>query len=137
MSDTHFRGKVAQKVLLYKDNKVLITRDSRDKEFELPGGRLDNDEEPKEGILREIREELGIESKLEQIFDIKTMFHGRDKETMIFIYYTASLVEENPTFKTDPLEVEEMKWVDKDSLLEYDMFPQYKEVLIDYFNKTI
>ena len=136
MSETHFRGRVAQKALIVKDNNVLITRDSRDNVWELPGGRLDDGEEPKEGILREIREELGVEASIEKMFDIKTTWHDRDKETMIFIYYIVSLVDDDPEFKADPLEVAEMEWVDSVTVENFEFFPQFGEVLKAYFEQA-
>lgn len=50
----HFEGKVAQKAIIVKGNKVLITRDSKDDVWELPGGRLDESEEPLDAMKREI-----------------------------------------------------------------------------------
>lgn len=135
MSDTHFRGRIAQKALLTNDGKILVTRDSRDDKFELPGGRLDDGEEPKEGILREIREELGVEVKINKIFDIQTRWHGRDDEMMIFIYYLVSLIDETAEFTPDSLEVAEMQWVDMASFTNYSYYEQFQEVLESYFNK--
>ena len=40
--EQHFLGKVAQKVIIIRDNQVLLVRDPRQKSeiWELPGGRL-------------------------------------------------------------------------------------------------
>ncbi len=135
MSETHFKGRIAQKAIVSKDTKVLITRDSRDELWELPGGRLDGGEEPIDGVQREIREELGVEVRVDEIFNLETMWHGRDKETMVSIYYIVSLLDESAEFKVDPIEVVEMKWVDGEELKEYEMYPQYKKVLEEYFAK--
>ena len=136
MSDTHFRGRVAQKAVLVKDGKVLVTRDSRDKVFELPGGRLDDSEEPAAGILREIKEELGVEAKILDVLSIETMYHQRDQESMLVIYYEIGLVNEGANFDVDPKEVDEMQWVDKDTYKSFEYFPEYRIVLDSYFNKT-
>ena len=135
MSDDHFRGRIAQKALLVRSGKVLVTRDSRDNKFELPGGRLDNGEEPKEGMLREIREELGVQAQIEEIFDIRTAWHARDEETMIFIYYVLSMVDETAAFTPDPLEVAQMQWVDAESVNDLKYFEQFEEVLESYFKQ--
>ncbi len=135
MSETHFRGRIAQKAIVSKDTKVLITRDSRDELWELPGGRLDDGEEPIDGVQREIREELGVEVRVDEIFNLETMWHGRDKETMVSIYYIVSLLDESAEFKVDPIEVAEMKWVDGEELKKYEMYPHYKNVLEEYFAK--
>ncbi len=136
MSTTHFVGKVAQKALLIKDGMVLITRDSGDEMWELPGGRLDTREEPREGMLREIREELGVEGKIEGIFRVRAMYHPRDKADILVVYYIVSLVDSNATFTVDPEEVADMAWVDGESYVAYSYFSEYKSILTDYFNST-
>lgn len=136
MSDSHFSGRIVQKALIVKGGKVLITRDSRDKVFELPGGRLDKDEEPMAGMLREIKEELGVEAKVNRILNINKVYHGRDNEDMIAVYYVLSLADKEPKFNVDPIEVEEMQWVDEVSYKTYKFFPEYKEALKHYFNTT-
>lgn len=136
MSETHFRGRVAQKALIVKDSKVLITRDSDDEVFELPGGRLDNGEMPKDGILREIQEELGAEAIVKNVLDIQSMHHKRDDEEMLVVYYELELVDEEVKFTPDKKEVAEMVWVDAVSYSSYEYFPEYKAALDYYFNKT-
>lgn len=135
MLGEHYKGKIAQKALIVKDGKVLITRDSRDNCFELPGGRLDAGEEPMSGILREIREELGIEAYVKRILSVQKMFHGRDKEDMIVIFYEALMKNEDAEFKVDSEEVAEMQWVDVSSYATYSYHPLYKEALEDYFEQ--
>jgi hypothetical protein len=56
---------------------------------------------------------------------------------MIFVYYVVSLIDESVDLKTDPLEVAEMKWIEQGELSVYDMYPQFKEAVEDYFNKKI
>ncbi|MFT4532416.1 MAG: 8-oxo-dGTP pyrophosphatase MutT (NUDIX family) [Candidatus Saccharimonadales bacterium] len=57
---------VIQKALLItKDNELLVIRrgetdDRRPLQWDLPGGYLDKDEELDHGIIREIKEEVGI-----------------------------------------------------------------------------
>jgi len=136
MSATHFVGKVAQKALIIKGRAVLITRDSNDEVWELPGGRLDSVEDPREGILREIREELGVEGKVDEIYDVRTMFHTRDSTDMLVVYYLVSLVDESVPFVVDKEEVAEMAWVDRESYKSYAFFPEYERVLSEYFDKV-
>lgn len=136
MSNPHFIGKVAQKALLIKDRTVLITRDSNDEVWELPGGRLDKSESPREGILREIREELGAEGKIVGVYDVRTMYHPRDAADMLIVYYLILLVKESSTFLVDKEEIAEMAWVDSESYKEYAFFPEYERVLSEYFDKV-
>ena len=135
MSNSHFVGKIAQKALIIKDRLVLITRDSGDEVWELPGGRLDTGELPREGMLREIREELGVEGRVDGIFDIKNMYHPRDKADILVVYYLMSLLDESVAFSVDPEEVAEMAWVDAKSYKSYQFFADYQAILDSYFAK--
>jgi 8-oxo-dGTP pyrophosphatase MutT (NUDIX family) len=47
---------------------VLLLRNERN-EWELPGGRLDAGEQPEAALLREIREELALEARIEHCLD--------------------------------------------------------------------
>jgi len=77
MSDTpqevHFDGKVAQKAVIVRDGKVLIMRDVREEKeiWEIPGGRLNEGEEVQAGLMREIKEELGIDVEVVKVLHIQ------------------------------------------------------------------
>lgn len=130
----HFFGKVAQKAIVVKDNKILITKDVNEKVvWELPGGRLDETEKPMDGIKREIREELGVECEVKGIFYIDRMYHARDNQWMLVIYYIVELLSED--FKVDPVEVDEMQWVDKETWSNHEYFPEYVIALEKYFKE--
>lgn len=51
-TEVHFEGKIAQKPIIVKENKVLLLRDPRMDEviWEIPGGRMNIDEEPREAL---------------------------------------------------------------------------------------
>ncbi|GAB6932594.1 hypothetical protein JCM14719A_09470 [Calditerricola satsumensis] len=55
---------VSIKGILFKDNNVILLKNER-KEWELPGGRLERGETPGEGLLREMREELGVSCSID------------------------------------------------------------------------
>lgn len=132
----HFKGKVAQKALIVKESKVLITRDSRDPDtWELPGGRLDENEEPVEGLKREMKEELGVDVVIQKIQDIVRMYHARDDEWMLAVYYVASLASPDVDLIVDPIEIAEMKWIGKEDYMEYKLFPEYATALANFFKQ--
>lgn len=60
---------VSVKGVLTVRNHVALAKNCRD-EWELPGGRLDlNDESPEAAVVREFAEELGIEVRVTQLLD--------------------------------------------------------------------
>lgn len=132
INETHFCGKVAQKIILIKDKKVLITRDSQDEIWELPGGRLNEGENPQSGVLREVKEELGVDVVLGQVVYINQFLHNNTTPALVIIYH-AHMVDETVAFNPDPLEVAQMQWVDALDWHTYSYYPEYAAALKQYF----
>lgn len=60
-SGEHERFVVSQKGILIRDKKCLILEaDKRPNIYDLPGGRINNNENSKEAFYREIKEEFGV-----------------------------------------------------------------------------
>lgn len=135
--EEHFFGKVAQKALIVRDGKVLITRDSRDVDsWELPGGRLNMKEDPKIGLIRELKEELGVDFVVGDVVSVKQFWHRGGSAQTLLLVYTVEPVDPKVEFNVDPIEISEMAWVDKDIWRNYKLFPEIEELLAEYF-KTI
>jgi len=54
---------VSVKGIVFEDDKVWLRKNERD-EWELPGGKLDKGEQPEQTVVRELKEELGFETKV-------------------------------------------------------------------------
>lgn len=66
---------ISQKALLLEDSKLLVLENSEAErggvsEWELPGGLLELDEPLEDGLLREIREETGLEASVGEVFTV-------------------------------------------------------------------
>lgn len=59
---------VSVKGVVFMDGKVVLLKNERD-EWELPGGRLEPDEDPAACVVWEIAEELGVEVTVDCILD--------------------------------------------------------------------
>lgn len=57
---------ISVKGLVIENGKVWLRKNERNL-WELPGGKLDKGEQPKETVVRELREELGFETKVKDI----------------------------------------------------------------------
>jgi ADP-ribose pyrophosphatase YjhB (NUDIX family) len=60
--------RVAAYALILRDDQILLTRLARrvsaDEKWHLPGGGLDHGENPRDGLVREIREETGLDAEV-------------------------------------------------------------------------
>ena len=128
MTETHFIGKVAQKVVIERDGKFLITRDPNDAIWELPGGRLNVDEMPIDGLAREVQEELGVSIEIKDIFYTEPFMHTKSKEAHIFLIYRGILAD-GVQFMPDPTEVAETTWITQDEIKNYTFFDNITRAL--------
>ena len=67
------------------DHKVLLVKRVKTANFlpnfyELPGGRLEFGESPEEAVIREVREETGLEVEIFEIFHIFSSVNTLDNE---------------------------------------------------------
>ncbi len=86
-----------QKVLLVKGSRGLT-----EGKWSLPGGFLRFGEEPNEGVLREVREELRIEGKIESLLSVRAKIGETSKLHWIMLFYMVHLSDKpNP----DPDEI--------------------------------
>jgi 8-oxo-dGTP pyrophosphatase MutT (NUDIX family) len=73
------------KGVVIRGGKVILVRNGRD-EWELPGGKLELSESPKECLAREIAEELRLTIEPETILDSWTYTMASDVHVLIVTY---------------------------------------------------
>lgn len=136
-TEQHFDGKVAQKAVIVRgDGQVLVMRDSRggnEALWELPGGRLNEDEDCAEGLAREIKEELGIDVLVGNVVYVTQFFQYSENRNALMIAYVATLVDETAELVLEEGEVAEVQWVSRETYQELEYFKEYKDTLDKYF----
>ena len=65
---------ILARAVIRKENKILICRNIEDNYYFLPGGHIDFGEKATKGLLRELKEELGVTS-VKKVFYIGTSEH--------------------------------------------------------------
>ncbi len=92
---------ISVKGIVFEDNKVWLRYNERN-EWELPGGKLDPDEQPAETVVRELREELGFDVKvLGLVHAYKYVIPGSIDESqgVLIIAYVCALLEKVGEFE--------------------------------------
>ena len=80
---------VSQKVVVVAGDRVLLVRDAKDGDWEVPGGRIDRGDRSGEALDREVREETGLDVTVEG--PVFTAVKKRTKKRgKFFVYYRAT-----------------------------------------------
>ncbi len=89
--------------VVMKDNKVLVQREKDGTEYALPGGHVKIGETLEEGLIREMREEMGADILCRRLIWSEECFwewHGRKAHGIAF-YYLAEFAENAEIFAKD------------------------------------
>ena len=129
----HFSGPVAQKVLIRKNGKILLVRypvgDLAAGKLDMPGGRIHQGEKPIDGVLREVREEIGADVKITKIL-ATGIFNSLSNTPTYFVIYEASLSNPQQTFVAEEGEIGGIEWFDEREFFTLPIiYNEYKEAL--------
>jgi len=104
--------------VICREDKVLIAQRRQDDSmgglWEFPGGRVDKGETPDECIVRELREELGVQAKPLRLLDAMVVSGGR----ILILFYQCS-IEGEPV----ALEPQQVLWCAPQQLAKYPFAP--------------
>ncbi len=124
----HLIADIPVKALIRKDDKILLIQQADGKEdWCLPGGRLNNGEQPREGLRREILEEIGAEIEIGRLVDC-TVFTSKSGMNHFVVVFEATLVG-NSQPKPDGVEIKDVKWVTLEEALKMELRSEYRVIL--------
>ena len=109
--------------LVDADGRVLIAKRPTQKDmaglWEFPGGKVVNDEPPEEALIRELREELGINVNQACLAPLTFASHSYESFHLLMPVYVCRRWGETVI----PKERQELKWVTPRNLKEYPLLP--------------
>ena len=107
--------------IIDNDGKLLLTRRRGDVPYpmlwEFPGGKVEPDEDPGDGVVREIREELAIEVAVTGIYDV--IYYRYPELTVLVLAYRCKWV----SGEIRDVEVSEHRWVAPWDLDKLELLP--------------
>ena len=110
--------------MIYEDGKLLLVRDLQGF-WAGVGGWIEPGESPEEAIVREVSEEIGVESEVIAHYRPFIAWNVTiDEPPISFLLFPHALRLKSLDVKPDPTEVTGVAWVTPDELKTYEMTPQ-------------
>lgn len=129
--------RVAVRILVVKEDKVLLVKEADDDWWALPGGGIEHGESIELTVTREIEEELGVPaSEVSSSFEIVYYNIGNVVNAVprMNLFFKVS-IPETSLKKTD--HISEWKWVTKDEFPKQELHASYdKHKLADVIFKS-
>jgi 8-oxo-dGTP diphosphatase len=111
--------------LIIEDGKILLLYREDEQYWEVPGGKVEDDESPTEAAVREAEEEIGVKVGLRKPFYSGEFQHN--DELFLWHCYIAEIVEGEPEIQEDKFG--ELKWVESIELDEIELAPNLDMIL--------
>lgn len=112
---------VVTAAILIRDGRILVSQRRKEArrglKWEFPGGKVEEGETPEAALERELREELGVETRTGRIYDAK-LFEYPDQKVLVLFYFSG-LLKGEPA----PIDANAVEWVSPERLTDYDFAP--------------
>ncbi|KTG10248.1 hypothetical protein AUR64_11740 [Haloprofundus marisrubri] len=110
-------GWVATAVTLDEDDRILLAYDGDDEQWVVPGGTVQSGESLREGVVREVREETGVDVTPERphaVYDV-VRTHSEDSHTFRVVGFSATATdsEVGTNLGVDDENIERAAWFDE------------------------
>ena len=98
--------------IIIEEGKILLLYRKDEKHWEVPGGKVEENESPTQTAVREAREEIGVEIELERPFYTGEFQHN--DEIFEWNGYISSIKEGRPSLEEEKFK--ELKWFSREEL---------------------
>lgn len=115
--------------IVFKDNKVLLTKHSQNKHWSFPKGLIDPGQTAEEAAIREVKEEGGVEAEIvDKVGYSKYVYTlSGEKIFKVVTYFLMKYKSGDP--KDHDWEVEEAGWFEVEDALKQLTFLKDKQLL--------
>jgi 8-oxo-dGTP diphosphatase len=111
--------------LIIEDGKILLLYREDEEHYEVPGGKVEDSENPTKTAVREAEEGIGVEVELRKPFYSGEFQHN--DELLLWHCYIAEIVEGEPEIQEDKFG--ELKWAEPGELDEMELAPNLEMIL--------
>ena len=110
------KQKILVTAIIVKDNKILLQRRTDDLEthkgkWTTPSGTVKINEHPQDAIIREVKEELGVDIEIISVIpSIDSFPNHKDKYHLVYLSYLCKIMNGVPKNIDQDGDVSELKW---------------------------
>lgn len=100
---TRYAVPISAKGIVFDEGKVWLRKNERN-EWELPGGKVDEGEQPMETVVRELKEELGFDVRVKKIIQawMYTIKVSEDESRgVLVVSYLCELLQKTGAFELE------------------------------------
>ncbi|HEM3505539.1 TPA: NUDIX domain-containing protein [Streptococcus suis] len=112
--------------LIIKDGKIFLTKDSKGRHYTI-GGAIAVNETAQDAVVREVREELGVDSRVNQLaFVVENQFTHEDIDFHnIEFHFIVEATGEMPKEIIEGKLKQACEWIELDNLVNLDIVPAF------------
>ncbi|MBQ8425211.1 MAG: NUDIX domain-containing protein [Clostridia bacterium] len=115
------KRRTASRGIVINEDKIALLYQAKRNEYKLPGGGVENDEDPTETFLREILEETGCKVKIIKQLGTTEEFKFRQRFYQLSHVFISQLIEDTHSLHLTDEEIEEVSkpvWVSLDEAID-------------------
>lgn len=130
-------GHIGQKVVLMKGDKVLMCKGRDfDKLWDLPGGRLHKNEAAKDGLIREVKEEIGVDIEVGKPLYACASTMNITGIARYYVVFEGEILDPNAELTIADDEIKEIRWVGKEEIDSLETWDDWRALLTAYFSNV-
>lgn len=119
---------IAVAAVAIEGGRILLVRDSHGF-WASPGGWVEVGESPEQALLREVREELGVDAEVSRAFRPFIEWNvARSAEAAGFLLFVLGIRLDSTQFRLQPDEVTEARWFGPDEWADIPMLPYVRSL---------
>lgn len=126
--------------ILIEDNLILVLRQSviETRKWSLPGGALEPGETIEQCLIREMKEETGLDIKVKELLYVCDRYRGMNTHIvhMAFLVYrtgerpaTLEWTHDDPNSSSSSKKIREIKMIPIDKLVNYGFSPTFQQLV--------